>query len=298
MRLPATILLFACTLLAACATTTREGRTQFVANPLLGSVYSDVGLRVKLATTTDLDTRGYHRELCPLTGCDTREDFERKVQTIGERLAQLAYSRYPDLVERVPKFHFSVVMKADVGTLSNGDGEVVVLGGLRRKGLDDNTLALLLAREMGHVISRHHDEDSATSILFSIATGLLFPVSNLLRGVAAVAQSGIASSVLSSAASYAGSSMVRASYRSDQVREADAVAAQLLIDAGLDIFDVADTLNASTSSFGGDDDWSKEWRVSGRWFAQVASGPRQDHSRDAQAASLADNRAVSLPALY
>ncbi len=291
-------MLFACTLLAACATASREGRTRFVADPLIGSVYSDVGLRVKLATVPDLDTSGHHREFCPLTGCDTREDFERKVQEIGARLALAAYSRYPDLAKRVPKFQFSVVMKAEAGTLSNGDGEIVVLSGLRRKGLDDQTLALLLAREMGHVISLHHDEDSATGIIFSIVTGLLFPVSNLIRGVAAVAQSGLASSVLSSAASYAGSSMVRASYRGDQVREADAVAAQLLIDMGADVYDVADTLSASTQSFRGDDDWSKEWQVSGRWFNQLACGPRVDRSREGLAANLADNRSISRPAPY
>lgn len=285
-------LLVVCTLLTACASTSREGRTQFVADPLLGSVYSDLGMRVKLATAADLDTSSHHREYCPLTGCDTREDFERKIQAIGDRLARSAYSRYPDIAERVPAFRFSVVMKADAGTLSNGDGEVVVLGGLRRKGLDDKTLSLLLAREMGHVISRHHDEDSATSIIFSIATGILFPVSNLIRGAAFLAQSGLASSALSSAASYAGSSMVRASYRGDQVREADAVAAQLLIDTGEDIYDIADTMGASTASFGGDDDWSKEWQVSGRWFTQLACGPRLDRSREVQAASLADNRSV------
>lgn len=273
MHFPALSMILASGLLAACATSSRDGRLQVVADPKLSAVYSEVDMRVKLATTADAPADGRQDGPCAQMACDTRLEFERKVAEIGKQLAKAAYGQFPGLGERVEKFDFAVAGKAEAGTLSSAGGAIVVLDGVRRLGLSDEALAFAIAREMGHVIGRHHDENSATSMIFSVAAALLLPVANLIRGAEVVLASGTAISATTTAASLAGSSIVRASYRADQVREADAIAIQLLADEGHELHDVAAALDAD--SLRGEDKWLEELRGSYRRIEQLASGPRR-----------------------
>lgn len=265
-------LLLASALVAACATLTREGRVQLVAPVEVSRVYSELDMQVKLVAVRDAGTYAPETAACLRPGCDAPREFERKVLDTGQRLARSAYGLFPELRTRVPRFAFGVAWKAEAGTLSNADGAIVVLDGVRRLGLSDAALVFIIAREMGHVIGRHHDEDSATGILASAVAGLLVPVVELFRGVLAAAPSGAVLSATATAASWAGSSLVRASYRADQVREAEEIALRLVADAGTELHDVAAALAPGAARFG-NDKWSQDLDASARRLAQLAWGP-------------------------
>ena len=273
MRLTAILAILVSTMLGACATTSPEGRAQIVAPAEVSAVYSEVDMRLKLVAAVDSGVGAPSDQSCQREGCDTLPEFERKVVEAGGRLSASAYKLFPDLEKRVPKFDFAVANKTDSGTVSNAAGAVVVLDGVRRMGLSDEALSFVIAREMGHVIARHHDEDSATNMIFSIAAGLLFPVSNLIRGAAFALPASATVSATTTAASLAGSSIARASYRSSQVSEADMIAVQLLADEGNELHDVAAALDANILR--GDDRWLKELRGSHQRLGQLACGPRR-----------------------
>jgi hypothetical protein len=132
-------------------------------------------------------------------------------------------------------------------------------------------LAFVIGREMGHVICRHHDENSGNSILLSVLVGVLFPASNIfnvLHGSAAVANATsstfattAATTAASSATSYAGSQALLASVKPDQLREADAIAVKLLAGTGWSGRDTADILEACTQ-VEGNSAWTKDFRIS------------------------------------
>lgn len=240
-------------LLGACATSP-QGRMQVAVPPSVSAVHSEMGMRLNLASAADT--------LSPCIGVECRLDraFDQRVLRLGTRLAQSAFKIYPDLTERFSQFEFVIAEKAEPGSASSSAGTVVIFRGVQKLRLDEEALAFLIAREMGHVISRHHDEDSATSILFSILAQVLLPVTNLIRGSAALIQ---AASTVSTAASFVGSRIVIESYKLDQLHEADAVALDLLASLGWNRGEIADALAAS-SQVVGDDRWSKDLRVSAR----------------------------------
>lgn len=252
-------------LLGACATSP-QGRMQVTVPPSISAVHSEMGMRLELASAVDTPS--------PCFGVECRLDraFDQRVQRLGARLAQSAFEIHPDLTERFSQFEFVIAEKAEPGSASSAAGTVVIFRGVQKLRLDEEALAFLIAREMGHVISRHHDEDSATSILFSIVAQVLLPVTNLIRGSAALIQTASATataSTLSTAASFVGSRIVIESYRLDQLHEADAVALDLLASLGWNRGEVADALAISTQVVG-NDRWSKDLRVSTRGVIGLA----------------------------
>lgn len=262
-------ILLAGVLLAACAASSREGRVRVVAPIEVSRVYSGVDMQVKLVTSTDAASE-LRAGGCPRSACDTPALFERRVLRLGAQLAQAAYRLYPELRSRGVRFEFGVAAKADAGTLSNAGGQVLVLDGVRRLGLNDEALSFVIAREMGHVIGRHHDEDSATGILISAVVGLVVPVANFFRGLVAALPGGTAVSAAATAASWAGTSMVRASYRADQVREADAIALTLSAAEGAEPHEFAEAF----AGLGvGEDPWLQDLRASARRLDLLAWGP-------------------------
>lgn len=246
----------ACILLGACATSP-QGRVQVTVPPSISAVHSEIGMRLNLASAADTPSS------CVGVECRLDRAFDQRVLRLGARLANSAFEIYPDLTERFSRFEFVIAEKAEPGSASSAAGTVVIFRGVQKLRLDEEALAFLIAREMGHVIGRHHDEDSATSILFSIAAQVLFPVANLIRGSAALIQTASAAATASTAASFIGSRMVIASYKLDQLREADAVALNLLAGLGWNRGEIADALAAGTQ-VAGDDRWSKDLRISAR----------------------------------
>ena len=172
-------------------------------------------------------------------------DFKIAYDTpIGRRLADAAFRQHADLHLRFPRFEFVVADKRDPGAASSSAGTVVLYRGVRVLDLDDGALAFILAREMSHIIDGHHDENVTTSILVGVAAQILFPVLNLpalISGSAATtaaatsaATATVTTTAVASAASFAGSRALRASFRPQQVIEAELIAMDLLAAAGWD----------------------------------------------------------------
>ena len=271
-------------LLAACAASP-TGRTQVVApTPLQGfsAVYSEFDLRLQLVVAANAPA-------CQEAECAADRAFDQRILVLGKRLADVAFRQHTDLYLRFPRFEFIIADKADPGAGSSAGGTVVLYRGLRRLDLDDGAMAFVLAREMSHVIAGHHDENVATSVLVAVAAQVLLPVLNVARGaVAAVtsnaagtaattaAASAVTTTAVASAASFAGSRALRASFRPQQVREAEAMALELLAAAGWDAREVSYQLQALRAPLPDDADWLVELRESVLRVAGVTQGPEPE----------------------
>ncbi|MCX7167094.1 MAG: M48 family metalloprotease [Rhodocyclales bacterium] len=268
--------------LTACATSP-EGRTQLLApSPLQGfsAVYSEFDMHLKLVTAADAPS-------CREAECAADRSFDQRILALGRRLAEVAYRQNADLYLRFPRFEFIVADKADAGATSSAGGAVVIYRGVRRLDLDDAALAFVLAREMSHVIAGHHDENVTTSVLVAVAAQILLPVLNVARGAAAAfsgsaattaatttaASAAVTTTAMASAASFAGSRALRASYRPQQVREAETIAMKLLAAAGWDGREVSDQLQALRPALPEEPDWTEELRESTRRIASAMQGP-------------------------
>lgn len=245
--------------LGACASSP-NGRLQMAAPASVSAVYSEMDMRLSLVTEANTGSP------CAGAECGLDRAFDQRVLRLGTSLAQSAFATYPDLAKQFGQFEFIIAEKANPGSVSSAAGTVVIFRGVQKLHLGDETLAFLIAREMGHVIGRHHEENSATSILFSVLASVFMPVSNLIGGSsAAMAQtastSSAASTAAASAASFIGSKITISSHKIEQLREADAIAMNLLGRLGWDRNDIADALVASTRIMG-DDSWSKDLRAS------------------------------------
>jgi len=277
-----------CSLLGACSTSP-YGRSQLTVPQPLSEVYSEVNMRLQLATTADA------RFKCTESECDASKDFEMRVARLGERLADKAFELDPDLHERIGRFEFVTSDKAEPGTTSNASGTVVVFSGTRALELSDPALAFILAREMGHVIGRHHNENTATRIIVSVLAQVLLPVSGLLRSLALLPAASSAaaasattatatagSAAAATAASFLGSRAVIATYWPQQLAEADTIALTVLARLGYDPQETADALAEAELRLAGDSSWPQDLRASAGHVAQIAQGPRPDTERLAQ----------------
>jgi len=257
------VLLAVALLLAGCATREEE-RARLLVPSEIGAVYSDAELQAQLALTRDA--------ACPAEGCGAAERFRERVRRLGARLgaAAAALPRAPDVP--APRFAVDVPGKDDIGTLSSASGSIVVFDGVRGLDLPDPALAFAIAREMGHVIGRHHEENTASGLAVSVAVAILFPVTGLLQGVEAAYA---ASTLATTATSFAGARVVRAVYRADQQREADLHALLILAQAGWTPHEVSRALHAAAPRLGGDG-WLAELRASRHWLDAIVSGPPRE----------------------
>lgn len=253
-RVPRFVLpILASAVLGACAGTAPGGRTQLTAPTPVSSLYSSIDMNFQLATATPI--------AAPCTGlqCEADKVFERQVTRLGAHLAQTAFDVDPELKERIPEFRFAVAEKGEAGSASDASGSIVVFRGIRESRPDEAALAYLIAREMGCVIARHHDEKSATTVLTTVLAQLLVPaLSSLTGGLAFMA---------TSAASMMGTRAITASTMDDRSREADAIALKLLSRLGWSSPEVGASLSKYARSLG-DDSWSQEVRDSATRLAK------------------------------
>jgi predicted Zn-dependent protease len=273
-----------CSLLGACSTSP-YGRSQLTVPQPVSEIYSEVNMRLQLATTADALYK------CTESECDASKDFEMRVARLGERLADKAFELYPDLHERIGRFEFVTSDKAEPGTTSNASGTVVVFSGTRALELSDPALAFILAREMGHVIGRHHNENTATRIIVSVLAQVLLPMSGLLRALALVpaassAAAASATTATATAGSFLGSRAVIATYWPQQLAGADTIALSVLARLGYDPQETADALAEAEQRLD-DSSWPQDLRASSGHVAQIAQGPRPDNERMAQLAGSA-----------
>lgn len=201
---------------------------------------------IRLATATPLASN------CEGKPCAVDKSFDREVAHLGARLAHAAYAYDPKLRERVAGFSFLVADKAEPGSASDSQGTIVIFRGVRRAELDEKALAFLIAREMGHVVARHHDERSATNILLSVLVQLFMPFTTLTGSIAALT---------GSTASVVGTRIVAAQTGAEQRREADAIAYELVKRQGWNDRQVAASLANYVRSLG-DEAWCQALRQS------------------------------------
>jgi hypothetical protein len=243
--------------LGACSSSSPGGRFQMTAPSGVSAIYSETSMQMALVTEENVDSP------C-LEECEIDRAFEQSVQRLGSRLAQSAFEIYPELSSRFEKFTFTVAEKANPGSTSSAAASVLIFRGVQKLRLSEEALAFLIAREMGYVIGRHHDENTATSLLFSVLGSVLIPGIGLLGGSAVLAQAAtttVSSSVVTSAASFIGSKITIDSYKLEQLREADAIALNLLARLGWSRSDIADALVASTRVMD-NDTWAMDLRAS------------------------------------
>jgi Zn-dependent protease with chaperone function len=243
-------------LLAGCATSDK-GRAQLLASDDIGAIYSDLGLRARLVAAADKD--------CSSDECEATAIFRRQVGEAGERLSKAAYAAYPELEQRVPRFEFSVPTKQELGTLSNTKGSVVIFSAMSELGMDEAALNFVVAREMGHIIGRHHQENTGLSIAVSVVAQLIFPMANIIRGAAAVLPTTSAvTAATTSAASMLGTRVLQSVYRQDQVDEADTIAFKLLRQTGWDLEEVVRSVGSMEPQLAqiGEGGWISEFHLS------------------------------------
>lgn len=230
-------------LAAGCASTGGSSdRSRFVAPRQIAEAYSEAELRAMVAVAADVQ--------CLEQACEGAAAFRRQIRELGVKLARSAREIRSDLGGPVPNFIFLVPAKKEIGTLSSAGGNIVVFDGVRSLGLDEPALAFLIAREMGHVISQHHEENSGTSLAVSIIVTLAMPMATVLRGavasVSAVSSTSAVATAATTAASVAGAQIIKSIYRPDQLRESDLVALKILNQAGWSTQAVAESLLAAS----------------------------------------------------
>ena len=230
-------IIIAAQLLAVSAVRAAENDTDIVPASI-GDIYSDVDMRVRLASKPNAAP-------CVAQACETQQAFDARVQQIGAQLSSVAYSLYPNLKKRVAQFIFGVVEKKELGTASNGAGKVVLFRGLQQLELSDDALSFVVAREMGHVIGKHHTKNTSTRLIISALASIAFPALAVLGASSAAAQATtttLLTSAASTATSMLGSEVALAKIKPSQLTESDEIALKLLSSQDWDLRSTASIL--------------------------------------------------------
>lgn len=230
----------------------------------ISDIYSDVDMRVRLATKPNAAP-------CEVESCSLYQAFDARVQQLGAQLTATAYTVYPTIKKRVPQFVFSVIDKKDMGTASNGAGKVVIFRGLQQLELSDDALSFILAREMGHVIGKHHTKNTSTKLIISALASIAFPALAVISASSAAAQATTATTLLTSAASTAtsmvGSEVALAKMKPSQLVESDEVALKLLTNQEWDMHSAASVLQFDDVGTNG---WTLDLQVSQQYLQHLA----------------------------
>lgn len=176
---------------------------------------------------------------CPDQAVNDEVAFVQQVKRIATVLQAGSRTLYPDLRQRVPSmresgFEVYVVKDEEPGSTSSANGRIALNSALGTWRPYDESVAFIIAREMGHVIARHHQENSAASITTSVLMNILVPGSGLLKGLV----------------SMGGSRLASTSKRDVQAVEADAIALNLLKVSGFRLENVSLSLRATVTSPG------------------------------------------------
>lgn len=164
-----------------------------------------------------------------------RSESRSLAQEVGQiaKVLQAGVAKaYPDAAWCAPKaaaggcFDVQVVDNDEVGSSSSANGRIAVNSALGRWRPYDGALAFVIAREMGHVIARHPEENSSVNIVTSVILNIFVPVSGLFKGLL----------------SAGGGWLAATGNRDVQTREADAIAIRLLETSGYRLRDVSQNL--------------------------------------------------------
>lgn len=228
----------------------------------ISNAYSEMDMRLRLIVETDV------KSPCAGKECDFNRAFDQRIVHLGERLAKSAFETHAGLSERIIRFEFLVAEKSEPGSASSAAGTIIIFRGVQQLSLNDEALSFLIAREMGHVIGRHHDKNSTTSIVISALAQVLVPIANVFRGAAALIETTPVTASMTTASSVIGSRAVIENYKSSQLYEADTIAINLLARQGWDKDRVATALAAGTQPKE-DSSWSREFQLSSMKVSQI-----------------------------
>ena len=142
--------------------------------------------------------------------------FEEQARRVADGLHAAAAAQYPDATARVGRFDVFIADSTQVSALSSATGRIAISSGVADLRPTDDWLALVLAREMGHVLAGHHDDNSTASLVTSVLMNLVLPGSGLIK----------------TAISFAGSQIASVAGRERQIGEADEIAFKLLEASG------------------------------------------------------------------
>lgn len=258
--------------LAGCANAPAGAREGISGLPL-AAAHSD--LTFLLTTGARQQAAGAEESACASRGnalASSLTPFAAQLQRLARALQCAASELYPDLAQRIPGlaasgFDIYVIAGDEPGSASSASGRIALNAALGALQPYDDWLAFVIAREMGHAIARHHEENSSISIATSVVMNILLPGSGLLKSVA----------------SKAGSELAIRGKRDQQAKEADAIALKLLQTAGFSLHDVALSLAIAPAGLGGGS-WSQGFRNSSDRLIAGIRGSKVAHASDAAAA--------------
>ncbi|MDP3512274.1 MAG: M48 family metalloprotease [Sulfuritalea sp.] len=236
--------------MSGCATAPNQARTRMLDTPL-ASTHADISFSMSTGARQYAACEGE-------SGCPTAADrdsgrrFALQVERVAGALQAGAQRLLPDLAQRAPglaggKFDVYVVEGDQPGSASSANGRIALTAALGARMPYDDWVAFVVAREMGHVIARHHEENSASGIVTSVLMNILIPGSSLLK------------SLLSAG----GAEIAARSKQEVQALEADLIAQDLLQEAGFRMRDIYLTLLLDPVKLD-DGPWSTSFRNSSR----------------------------------
>ncbi len=208
-------------LVGGCATNPVTGRSQFIGLPGLQTAYANfefaLGSGRNEAPAPCAGTSGGEAARASGNNQPCVQDaeaarFSQQVERVGSELDLAARDFAPDVFKRIDAFQIGVSTEASPGTASSASGRIVLSPELATLDPTDDVVAFLIAREMGHVIARHAEENSGVRLLFSA-------LSTLVPGASAIARL---------VASTTGSGALTSGWAEQQTREADEIALSLL----------------------------------------------------------------------
>lgn len=246
--------------MSGCATAPNQERTRMLDMPL-ASTHADLSFSMSTGARQYAACEGD-------SGCPTAADrdaaqrFALQVARVAAVLQNGAQRLFPNLAQRVPgmvgsQFDVHVVEGDQPGSASSANGRIALTAALGAHMPYDDWMAFVIAREMGHVIARHHEENSASSIVTSVLMNILIPGSSLLK------------SLLSAG----GAEIAARSKQEVQALEADLIALELLQEAGFRMRDIYLTLLLDPVQLD-DGPWSTSFRNSSRYL--IAEVRRSD----------------------
>lgn len=264
--------------LAACTLAPVADRPRIVDVPLAG-VQSDIEFSITSASRADISC-------AENSACSTESGqgdvrlFVLEVERIAGALQKGALLQYPDPAWCTARsvggcFDVYIVEGDEPGSSSSANGRIALHAALGRWRAYDGALAFVIAREMGHVIARHHEENSSVSIATSVLLNIFVPVSGLFKSLV----------------SLGGARLAATSNRDVQTMEADAIAFNLLEASGFRPNDVARSLLVAPVTLD-ESAWSKSFRKSSNKFV-VAVRTSESAVASAAARKSGDRRGLA-----
>ena len=209
-------------MIAGCAVNPSTGRNQLIALPAAQIAHADMGFAIAAAAQdlvssspcaqTNRSGPVASASFSPCPGAEKIAKFAHQVERIGAELAMEARRLAPELFTRISAFHIGVDANIGAGTDSSAGGRIRLASDLAALDPTDDVVAFLIAREMGHVIARHAEEDAGARMAFSALTAMV-PIGGL---------------IVKLAASMLGSQALKTTWAERQRREADVLALDLL----------------------------------------------------------------------